>query len=148
MQKEIIRLILESKYEQAYTRMDNMTLEEKWKFVGDELFNEEPKTVYTFLLYLVAKDNNEAEWQFNCFLYLVYYNPFFDDTMKLASWHIKRALELNSNNLEYKKQVISILFSYPEQNLSNEEFLKYANDVLDYEPANQKAREIINKLKE
>ncbi|MBE6742809.1 hypothetical protein [Faecalispora jeddahensis] len=141
--KQIIDLILNSKYEEAYYQMKHMSLEEKWKLIGDEMYDENPLVVYTFLLYLISKDSNEAEWHFNSYLYLVFYNPFFDDSMQLAAWHLKNAMLLEPLNIEFKKQAISTLFYYPEQLFSDGEFRQFALDVLAQEPNNEHAKKII-----
>ena len=146
MINKIIQLIREMKYEEIYLLIRSFSLEKKWEIISTDLYCEDPKCVYTFLLYLIAADNNEAEWQFYCCIYLIYCNPFFDDTMRLASWHIKQAIKLNPYNFEYKKQVITTFYAYSEQFFSLEEYYQYAIDILKYEPDNKDAREIFLKL--
>ncbi len=143
MSDKIIQLIRKMEYEKAYLLMYSLSLEEKWEVVSTDLYDEDPKIIYVFLLYLIATDGNEAEWQYYCCLYLIYCNPFFGDTMKLASWHIKQAIRLNPKNIGYKKQVISIFYSYPEQYFSHKEYCQYAVDVLKDDPDDSEAKKII-----
>lgn len=144
MSSKIIQLIHEMEYEKAYSLMCSLSLDEKWEIISTDLYDEDPKIIYVFLLYMIAIDDNEAQWQYYCCLYLIYCNPFFDDTFRLASWHIKQAIKLNSKNIEYKKQVISIFYSYSEQYFSFEEYYQYALDVLEEEHDNIDAKNIIS----
>lgn len=143
MSDKIIQLIREMEYEKAYLLMYSLSLEEKWEVLSNDLYDEDPKIIYVFLLYLIASDDNEAEWQYYCCLYLIYCNPFFDDTMRLASWHIKQAIKLNPKNIEYKKQVISIFYSYSEQYFSYKEYYQYAVAVLKEDQDNSDAKKIM-----
>ena len=143
MSDKIVQSICEMKYEKAYLLMRSLSLEEKWEILSADLYDEDPKIIYVFLLYLIAIDGNEAEWQYYCCLYLIYCNPFFDDTMRLASWHIKQAIRLNPKNIGYKKQVISTFYSYSEQYFSNEEYYHYAVDVLKEDQGDSDAKKII-----
>lgn len=143
MSDKIIQLICEMEYEKAYSLMYSLSLKEKWEVLSTDLYDADPKTIYVFLLYLIAIDGNEAEWQYYCCLYLIYCNPFFDDTMRLASWHIKQAIRLNPKNIGYKKQVISIFYSYSEQYFSYKEYYQYAVDVLKENQDDSDAKEII-----
>ena len=147
MSNKITQSILNMEFENAYSSINSLSIDEKWDIISTDLYYEDPKIIYIFLLYLTAKDDNEAEWQYYCCLYLIYCNPFFDDTMKLASWHIKQAIRLNSESIEYKKLVISTFYSYSEQYFSSEEYYQYAIDILKKEQDNIEARTIIaNKL--
>ena len=143
MSDKIVQSIREMKYEKAYLLMSSLSLEKKWEILSTDLYDENPKDIYVFILYLMAIDGNEAEWQYYCCLYLIYCNPFFDDTMRLASWHIKQAIRLNPKNIEYKKQVISTFYSYSEQFFSDEEYYHYALDVLKESPNDSDAKKII-----
>ncbi len=143
MSDKIAQSIRDMEYEKAYLLMLSLSLEEKWELLSTDLYNEDPKNIYVFLLYLIATDGNESEWQYYCCLYLIYCNPFFDDTMRLASWHIKQAIRLNPKNTEYKKQVISTFYSYSEQFFSNEDYYYYAVDVLKEDQDNLSAKKII-----
>lgn len=143
MSNEIGKQILNMQYKKAYQLMHSLSIEEKWEILSTDLYDEDPKIIYSFLLYLISVDGNEAEWQYYCYLYLVYCNPFFDDTMRLASWHIKQAIRLDPSNIEYKGQVISIFYSYPEQFFSYEEYYQYAQDVLRKDDDNQNAKKIL-----
>ena len=130
-------------YEKAYQMMHSLSIGEKWEILSSDLYDEDPKIIYTFLLYLISVDGSEAEWQYYCCLYLIYCNPFFDDTMRLASWHIKQAIRLNPKNIEYKKQVISTFYSYSEQYFSYKEYYQYAQDVLRENDDDQYAKNIL-----
>lgn len=143
---EISLYLATGQYDNAYELVKRFSCEEKWKIISQKMYNEDPKLVYTFLMYLVAIDNNEAKWQFYCYLYLVFYHPVFNDSMCLAAWHIKQALRLEPNNVDYKKQVISIFYSYSEQYFSDEEYLGYAKDVICLEPENEKAMNILKNV--
>lgn len=142
MSDKIIQLIREMEFDKAYLLMYSLSLEDKWEVLSTDLYDEDPKIIYVFLLYLIATDGNEAEWQYYCCLYLIYCNPFFDDAMRLAAWHIKQAIRLNPKNIEYKKQVISVFYSYSEQYFSSEEYYQYAIDVLKVEQDNSHAEKI------
>ena len=143
MSDRIGLLIREMEYEKAYLLMHSLSLEEKWEVLSTDLYDEDPKIIYIFLLYLIAIDGNEAEWQYYCCLYLIYCNSFFNDTMRVASWHIKQAIRLNPNNIAYKKQVISVFYSYSEQYFSYKEYYQYAIDVLKVNQNDLDARKII-----
>ena len=143
MTDKIVQLIYDMEYEKAYLLIKSLTLEEKWAVLSTGLYDEDPRNVYIFLVYLIAVDGNESEWQYYCCLYLIYCNPFFDDTMRLASWHIKQAIRLNPHNIEYKKQVITIFYSYSEQYFSFKEYYQYAVDVLKEEQDNSDAKAIV-----
>lgn len=143
MSDRIGLLIREMEYEKAYLLMHSLSLEEKWEVLSTDLYDEDPKIIYIFLLYLIAIDGNEAEWQYYCCLYLIYCNSFFNDTMRVASWHIKQAIRLNQNNIAYKKQVISVFYSYSEQYFSYKEYYQYAIDVLKENQNDLDARKII-----
>jgi len=143
MSNKIIKRIREMEYEKAYSLMYSLSIEEKWQILSNNSSDEDPKTIYTFLLYLIATDGNDAEWHYYCCLYLIYCNPFFDDTMKLASWHIKQAIRLSPKNIDYKKQVISIFYSYSEQYFSVKEYYQYAVDVLQENQDDSDAKKII-----
>ncbi len=143
MTDQIIQFIQDTKFEQAYLLMRALPLESKWEIISDDLYYEDPKLVYAFLLYLISIDDNEAEWHYFCCLYLIYCNPFFDDSMRLASWHIKQAIKLNPTNIDYKEQVITVFYSFPEWYFSFEDFYQYAEDVLKIEPDNLDAKNIL-----
>ena len=147
MSDKIVQLIRDMEYEKAYLLMDSLSVEEKWEILSVNLCDEDPKVIYVFLLYLISIDGNESEWQYYCSLYLIYCNPFFDDTMRLASWHIKQAIKLDSKNTAYKKQVISIFYSYPEQYFSNDEYYHYAVDVLKEDQDDLDAKKVLSDLK-
>ena len=140
---QIIQCIRETKFEQAYLLMHTMPLEKKWDIISNDLYDEEPAIIYAFLMYLIAIDNNEAEWHYFCCSYLIYCHPFFDDSMRLAAWHIKQALRLSPTNIDYKEQVISVFYSFPEWYFSFEDFYQYAEDVLKIEPDNLDAKNIL-----
>lgn len=143
MINNIKQSIINMEFEKAYLSICSLSLEEKWNIISTNLYYEDPKVIYVFLLYLIAKDGNEAEWQYYCCLYLIFCNPFFDDTMRLASWHIKQAIRLNPKNIEYKKQVVSTFYSYSEQYFSCEEYYRYSEDILREEQDNIEAKTII-----
>lgn len=144
MSDKIIQSIREMEYKKAYSLMSSLPLEEKWEILSTDLYDEDPRIIYAFLLYLIAIDGNEAEWQYYCCLYLIYCNPFFDDTMRLASWHIKQAIRLNPDNIGYKKQVVSVFYTYSEQYFSHKEYYQYAVDVLKKDPNDSDAKKIIS----
>lgn len=143
MSDKIVQSIREMEYEKAYLLIHSLPLEEKWAILSTDLYDEDPKIIYVFLLYLIAIDGHEAEWHYYCCLYLIYCNPFFDDTMGLASWHIKQAIRLNPKNIGYKKQVVSTFYSYSEQYFSNKEYYQYALDVLKEDQDDSDAKKII-----
>ena len=140
------KLVQDARYEEAYNGMAHMALDERWDFISTDMYDEEPLVTYTFLLYMVSQDINEAECHFYCYLFLAYLHPFFDDAMRLAMWHLKCAIALQPDSLEYKKQVISIGFTYPVHYFEDEEYRRYSKDVLDEEPGNVDAKEALRKL--
>ena len=77
MTDKIVQLIYDMEYEKAYLLIKSLTLEEKWEVLSTGLYDEDPRNVYIFLVYLIAVDGNESEWQYYCCLYLIYCNPFF-----------------------------------------------------------------------
>lgn len=119
----IKKLVTKSLFEKAYNLIKDYSTEEKWKIISNNLHRTDPLRVYSFLRYLVARDEFCAKWEYYCFVYLVYCNPFFDDSMRLAAWHLRRAIELDNNSIEYTDQAISVFYSYPIRYFSDEEFL-------------------------
>ena len=139
-------LIVKSKFEQAYNLIKDYSTDEKWEIISNGLYHIDPFQTYSFMMYLIAKETCEAEWEYYCFVYLVYCNPFFDDSMRLAAWHLKRALELDCNNIEYMKQVVSVFYSFSEQYFSDVEFLRMAKAIHLVEADNESACAIIKNL--
>ena len=139
----IIDYVREGKYLEAYQQMEQMRRRQKWNYITTVLDEDSPLLAYSFLLYMVSQDDNEAEWHFYCYMYLVYCNLFFDDAMRLAMWHLKQAISLQPLNSAYKKEVISIGYSYPVKHFTDEEFQRYAADVIAEEPDNKNAKEVL-----
>lgn len=143
MTERIIQLILERRWEKAYFLIQKMSLERKWELLSTDLYDEDPRDIYLFMLYLISIDGNEAQWHYYCSSYLIFCHPFFDDSMRLASWHIKQAIKLNPKNNDYKKIVISIFYGYPEEYFTQQDYYQFATDVLKENKDDPDAKEIL-----
>lgn len=146
VKQNIKKLVSKGLFEQAYGLIADYSIEDKWEIIRNELYRVDPAQIYSFLRYLVAKDAISAEWEYYCFVYLVYCDPFFDDSMRLAAWHLRKAIELDCKNIEYMKQVISVFYTYNDCYFSDEEFFLIAKEVIRHDPTNQLAQTVIDSL--
>ena len=144
--QNITNLIKKALFEQAYLLIKDYNTGGKWNIILNELNGVAPSIVYSFLRYLVARDAINAEWEYYCFIYLVYCDPFFDDSMRLAAWHLRKAIELDNKNIDYMKQVISVFYTYNDCFFSDEEFFLMAKQVLQYDPTSKEAQVVIERL--
>ena len=147
MIERIIQEIREMRYEKAYLLIHKMSLEEKWEILSTNLYDEDPMKIYLFMLYMISIDGNESEWHYYCASYLIFCHPLFDDSMGLASWHIKQAIKLNPKENKYKEIVIHIFYGYPEEYFTQEDYYQFANDIIKEEKDNPCAKEILKNLK-
>lgn len=141
------KLIAKSLFEQAYLLLNEYSIDDKWRIISNQLHREDPCRIYSFLRYLVAKDKDDPEWEYYCFVYLVYCNPFFDDSMSLSAWHLRRAMRLDNQNLEYIKQALSVFYTYNDYYFSDEEYVAMAQKILNSEPDYRLAQEIVKQHK-
>ena len=74
--------------------------------------------MYLFLLNLMARDENDAEWNFRCFMYLFFNSSFFDDSMCLAAWHAKSALRIALQKMSSIKRQLCLCFLDIQSNIS------------------------------
>lgn len=145
MKNSLKEHVIHFQHEKAYQLIKEMPAKEKWELISTALYDTSPCSVYSFLMYMLAVDRNEGLWHYYCYEYLVYCNPFSDDPMSLAAWHLRCAIS-ESSSLSLLKEVLSIFYSYPVQLFSDAEFLGYANTVLHFEPDNVDAKKIVSKL--
>jgi len=144
--QNIKSLIKKALFEQAYLLIKDYNTAGKWNILLNELNGVAPSIVYSFLRYLVARDTTNAEWEYYCFVYLVYCDPFFDDSMRLAAWHLRKAIELDCKNIDYMKQVISVFYTYNDYFFSDEEFFLMAKQIFQCDPTSKEAQIVIERL--
>lgn len=144
--KKFKKLVSKSLFEQAYNLIRDYHIDDKWKIIHQELHHLEPYRVYAFLRYLFIRESSCPDWEFYCFIYLVYCDPFFDDAMRLAAWHLRKAMEMDCENVEYTKQAISVFYSYPVRYFSDDEFLKMAVAIMRHDCNNPLAQTVIEEL--
>lgn len=142
---QVRKAIKQNAFDEAYSAMGQLSIGEKVDLLFNQVTLEDNTCMYLFLLYLVARDENEAEWNFRCFMYLVFDSSFFDDSMCLAAWHAKNAIHSAPQNVEYKKAVLSVFSGYPEQYFSNKELVQMANAVICVYPDDNDAIEYLSK---
>ncbi len=143
---EFVKLLKNYKYEEAYLMIKSLSTHEKWDFLCSSFMHDDtaPEIGYSFISYLIAVDEDEAEWHYLCCQHFIYFEPFFDDGYRLAAWHLKQAIRLNPENLEYKEEVTSFFSGYSVKYFSKKETYEYAIDVLKKYPNNFWAKEILS----
>jgi hypothetical protein len=132
--KQALSLIQSNRFEQAYELLSFLSNDEKFNLLATDWFQEDGFHIYIFLLYLLQKEHNvkeKAKWHNRCNGFLAG-RPIIDDYMCFADWHLREALRLDSNNIEYMKSVLQD-WSHPDTSFTNVEFMNYAMKVLEYE---------------
>jgi hypothetical protein len=127
LQQQALSFIQSNMFEQAYGVLSSISDDEKFNLLSVNWYHEEPFHMYTFLLYLLLKENDDkkkAKWHDRCNGYLVG-RPLIDDYMCLVDWHLREALRLDPQNIEYMEAVLQE-YGHPDSNFSDEEFKYYA----------------------
>lgn len=131
---DVRKAIRKKDFDKAYSMMEHLSIDAKIELLCNQVAINDDASMYLFLLYLVAMDGNAAVWHFRCFVYLVFESSLFNDSMCLAAWHAKNAMQLDNRNVEYKRAALSVFAGYPEQFFTDEEFSKMARDVIRSNP--------------
>lgn len=136
--KEINRNIIKLRFEEAYNAVQQIGFDDCWDRWSEELCYKKPMVMYNFLMYCIAR-TEKAQLHFYIFQLLIYIRPFFDDPYILAYWHLKRALDIEPQNIDYMRWFIKAFAYYPEKITSNEELLFVANQLLQDYPDDKTA---------
>ena len=139
--KIIEKNISELAFEDAYQAAMQVGIEKCWETLSSSICYEKPMELYVFLMYCVSRQET-AFLHFCIFQLLTCLKPVLDDPYVLGYWHIKRALELEPNNINYMRWILKIFEPYPEKFSSNDELLNLANEILKACPNDEKALEI------
>ena len=139
--KIIEKNISELMFEEAYQATMEVGMEKCWEAWSTGICYEKPMELYVFLMYCVSRKET-AFLHFCIFQLLTCLKPVFDDPYVLGYWHMKRALELEPNNINYMRWVLRIFEPYPEKFASNDELLYWAEEILKICPDDKIALEI------
>lgn len=128
--EHVKKLIKGNDFDKAYSVIEHFSIAEKVELLFNQVTLADNTSMYLFLLYLISRDKDIAEWHYRCFVYLVFESSLFNDSMYLASWHARNALNLDNGNLEYIKTIFSVFVGYPEQFFTCDEFKAMATTIV------------------
>jgi len=105
-------------------------------------YDTENVATYFFILDLIFHKNQAQLHYIACSLLS---NPlvYIPEAYYLAYNHILQAIELDSDNLKYKENLL-LFYSIPDKILKREEAVEVANSILKIDPENKAANSIIN----
>lgn len=100
---------------------------------------------YCFLMYAISKHETVDKHMTICEL-LMYEPPFVVDYDSLVAWHIRQALKLSPQNTSIKEWVITVYNQSPDCPFTNQELNLFAQAVVEKDPNNEVALEILSKM--
>jgi tetratricopeptide (TPR) repeat protein len=134
-------LILEYKFDEAsqlLVNVDQLTIASAIHTLG----HEKPGVLaYVFVSYLI-KNEEKAIYHYAASLLMSYAFNYLPGAYWAAYYHSKRALELDSSNIQFKTSLL-YLRDIPEKILGKEEAIQIAKEILNEKPDSESALRIL-----
>jgi hypothetical protein len=126
----ILENVLAYQFEKAYMELSCLSDSEKQNLLMTKWYDESPSCVYLFMHYISIRESSNAFWHFMCFEYLSFTQPFFEDYVRVAGFHIRQALKLDPHNATFLKSLVYAYHSYPTDYFTKDEIVLYAEQLL------------------
>ena len=99
--------------------------------------------LYAFLMYAVSKEDT-AEKHITICECLIYINPYVYEANSLVYWHIMHVLSLEDGRIKAMSWAIEVFGADPSSPFSNTELKAFAKSVIEEEPNNRIAKNILD----
>lgn len=142
MKDKLISFIKENEFREARKMYLNEPFNQLEKDIIEIAYDTEDVGVYFFVLDCIEYEES-AKLHSIAFDLLCNVFNFISGAYFLAYNHMKKAVELDYNNYEYKEGLL-LFYHLPEKILSKEEAINIALEILKEKPDNQAANSIIN----
>lgn len=142
MIEKLQKHIIEGDFNLAQVLFDNKDYEVLEHDIHVIAYDTENVATYFFILDLIFHKNDAQLHYIACSLLI---NPlvFIPGAYFLAYNHILKAIELDSNNLKYKENLL-LFYHIPDKILNREAAVEVADSILKIDPDNEAANTIIN----
>lgn len=133
-----------AKFETAKTEFVKLPIQMQFDTISKVSYKMESMAVYAFLCYMIGADNNPCYHEMAVDI-LINTLSFFEGAYTVAFYHTKVLYHAEPNNTEWKTLML-FFHDIPEKLLSEEQALKLAKSIIQVEPENIVARQIIARL--
>lgn len=139
--KEFYNLLYYGKFEEAHELAKDLTLDELYQVMVAINEKEPTLTTYGYVISLLL-ENETAELHYLASCILTELLNSIEGAYVSGYWHAKRAVELEPDNIEYKEYLLEFC-DLPGNLLEKKEAVALAKNILEDEPENQKAKNVL-----
>lgn len=143
---ELCNLILLGEFEKANLLEIRLTDDEAYNCIMEGAIDSESIMFYLFYLNRIVKNENARDHYFASIIFSQALN-FLEGACDQALYHAKKAMQMDKNNMGYKEYYL-FFYRHPDLTISvsDEEFKKCCDDLLEFNINNKTAKYIKNKL--
>ncbi|TKI47541.1 hypothetical protein [Lysinibacillus tabacifolii] len=145
MLKNLEQLILSNNFKEAealYHKMDFQKFDDE---IIISAYDDENMIYYTFLHYLLMKDES-AKLHNLAFSLCVHALTPIEGAYHCALYHAQRAIELTNEQDVGDLENLLFIYGVPDQVVSDEKALETCHKILALEPSNEIAKSVLKKL--
>lgn len=137
--------ILSGEFEKAFRHIDMDDFEEARQEVMEGAYETEDAKFYEFLIYIIEEHEDSARMHYYASELIMAAFNYISDASHIAFKHARKAIELAPQDLSLKEYIL-LFYEMPDRLLEKSLAVQYARDILQADPQNQAARQIIGEL--
>lgn len=134
--------ILSGNFEKAFREIDMDDFEEARQEVMEGAYKTENIKFYDFLAYIIEKHEGSARMHYYASELIVAAFRYILDASHIAFKHARKAIELAPQDVSLKEYIL-LFYEMPDRLLEKSLAVQYARDILQADPQNQAARQIL-----
>ncbi len=142
--EQLDELILLGEFEAAKKSFVSLPKKEQSNYLLDLAYDSESISTYTFLIKLLL-DQESFYWHYIATEIFMVSLCYLNGADAVGIFHIKRAIELNSSDINLKSLYLTYFNGNPEPFLTYEEAIKIAKEILRLDANNADALDALNK---
>jgi hypothetical protein len=145
MMKNAIQSIKGKMYQDAYNHLQAINYQYNLESIDTDFKKIDRLELYCYLLYVLAMNQAPEMYILIC-EYLYFLGTPFHDIFTVIRYHLDVALLQNHNNNAVLNWIICSFHEHPDSPYLESELVTFAQIIIQKEPDNERAKEVLSKL--